>query len=48
MLTPEVYECTLAVVLTTGGIHGKKKKLFLHIFILTVTLLLLFRVMRRV
>jgi hypothetical protein len=46
MLTSEVYECTLSVVLTTGGIH--EKKMFLHIFILTVTHLLLFRVMRRV
>jgi hypothetical protein len=45
MHTPDVYEWTLAVVLTTGGIH---EKIFLCIFILTVTHLLLFRVMRRV
>jgi hypothetical protein len=45
MLTPDVYECTLAVVLTTGGIREKN---CLWIFILTVTHVFFFRVMRRV
>jgi hypothetical protein len=45
MQTPDVYERTLTLVLTTGGIH---EKYFLCIFILTVTHLLLFRVTRRV
>lgn len=45
MHTPDVYECTLTVVLATGGIHEKN---FLCIYILTVTHLLLFRVMRGV
>jgi len=45
MQTPDVHDCTLTVILTTGGIHEKN---FLCIFILTITHLLLFRVTRRV
>jgi hypothetical protein len=45
MRTPDVCECTVSVVLTTGGIHEKN---YLYIFVLTVTHFLLFRVTRKV